>query len=107
MGAGRGFQARPRRDIAVAGCAAMDRPGHPVQHLAARQEVHLAFCDHAKANRIFGQYPQTPLTEGLRRMAAWAQGVGIQSGKPFDAIEISRALPPSWQALLKDSPPPA
>lgn len=94
-------------DLAREVCAAMGRSGHPVEHLPARNEVHNAFCDHGKARRVFGEYPQTPLPAGLRRMVEWARGVGIQSGKPFEAIELSRNLPPSWRALLKSPPPDA
>ncbi len=44
---------------------------------------------------------QTPLRDGLRRMAESAWGVGIQSGRPFSDVEIGRDLPPSWRVLLR------
>lgn len=78
---------------------AMGRPGHPVEHLPARNEVRNAYSDHSKAARVFGPRAQTPLAEGLDRMAAWAREVGVQSATPFEGIEITRNLPPSWRAL--------
>jgi UDP-glucose 4-epimerase len=83
---------------------AMGRPGHPVAHLAARNEVMIAYSDHSKARRVFGSNPQTTLEDGLRKMAAWAKRVGVQRGKPFEGVEVTRNLPPSWQALLAEPP---
>jgi UDP-glucose 4-epimerase len=83
---------------------AMGQPGHPVQHLPARNEVRVAFSDHSKAARVFGPGGQTPLAEGLARMATWARQVGIQSARPFEGIEITRNLPPSWTPLLTARP---
>jgi UDP-glucose 4-epimerase len=83
---------------------AMGRPGHPIQHLPARNEVRVAFSDHSKAARVFGLGRQTLLAEGLARMATWAHKVGIQSAKPFEGIEVTRNLPPSWTALLTAPP---
>ena len=57
----------------------------------------------AQARRIFGDHPQTTLEEGLRKMAAWARTVGVQSGKPFDGVEVRRGLPPSWLRLIQDT----
>ena len=88
-------------DLAVAVCKAMGKPGHPVEHLPARKEVRLVYGDHSKAKRIFGEYPQTGLQDGLRKMAAWARQKGIQSGKPYAAVELSRGLPACWLKLLK------
>jgi UDP-glucose 4-epimerase len=79
---------------------AMGQPGHPVEHLPARNEVMIAYSDHSKAARVFGSRAQTSLEEGLRKMAAWARQVGVQRGKPFEGVEVTRNLPPSWQALL-------
>jgi UDP-glucose 4-epimerase len=79
---------------------AMGQPGHLVKHLPARNEVRVAFSDHSKAASVFGLGSQTPLAEGLSRMAAWARKVGIQSAKPFEGIEVTRNLPPSWTAMI-------
>ncbi|MGC1721195.1 MAG: NAD-dependent epimerase/dehydratase family protein [Isosphaeraceae bacterium] len=82
---------------------AMGQPGHLVKYLPARNEVRVAFSDHGKAASVFGLGSQTPLAEGLSRMAAWARKVGIQSAKPFEGIEITRNLPPSWTAMIAAS----
>ena len=82
---------------------AMGQPGHLVKHLPARNEVRVAFSDHSKAASVFGLGSQTPLAEGLSRMAAWARKVGIQSAKPFEGIEITRNLPPNWTAMIAAS----
>ena len=78
--------------------------GPPVEHLPARNEVRVAFSDHGKADRVFGLGGQKPLAEGLARMAAWARKVGVQSAKPFEGIEVTRNLPPSWTAMLAAPP---
>ena len=79
---------------------AMGRPDHPLEHLSARNEVVLAYSDHSKVKRVFGSHAQTSLADGLAKMAGWALGVGIQRAKPFEGVEISRGLPPSWRQYL-------
>jgi UDP-glucose 4-epimerase len=80
--------------------AAMNVPDHPVEYLPAREEVQVAFSDHTKAEQVFGKRTQTPLSEGLARMADWARVTGIQSSRPFMGVEVERNMPPSWQKLL-------
>lgn len=83
--------------LAVAVAAAMGvRP--ELAHLEERLEVKHAYCTHDKVARVFGAVPQTPLDEGLRRMAEWARRVGVRSTPPFANIEIERNLPPSWRS---------
>jgi UDP-glucose 4-epimerase len=84
---------------------AMGRPGHSVQHLPPRDEVMYAYSDHRKAERVFGTKDRTPLQEGLKRMASWALRVGIQRARPFEGVEVSRNLPPSWRNLLSGGHP--
>jgi UDP-glucose 4-epimerase len=79
---------------------AMGQPGYPVDHLPPRDEVRDAFGDHSKVERVFGVRPDTSLQEGLAKMASWARKVGIQRAKPFEGLELSRNLPPSWRDLL-------
>lgn len=67
-----------------------------VTHLAARNEVVIAYSDHGKCHEIFGQPAQVSLDQGLRNMAAWVRSVGARKSCNFDNIEISRGLPPSW-----------
>lgn len=89
-------------DLAREVARALDCPNHPVDHLPARNEVMFAHSDHSKLRRVFGEQTQTTLEEGLRKMVAWAREAGIQKGKAFDGVEITRNLPPSWQALSRD-----
>jgi len=67
-----------------------------VKHLPPRNEVCIAFSDHSACTRVFGSVPQTPLDQGLKRMAAWVKAVGSRKSKEFENIEIHRNLPPSW-----------
>ena len=54
-----------------------------VVHLAARNEVKIAYSDHAKAERVFGKHEIKTLEEGVGAMAAWvgsmAQGRATSS----------------------------
>jgi len=68
-----------------------------VRHLPARNEVVDAYSDHSKVQRIFGKQTETPLSEGLHRMAEWVRKTGPRKSKPFEGIEIEKNLPPSWQ----------
>lgn len=78
---------------------AMGAPGHPIEYLAARQEVHTAYSDHAKAARVFGAGSATTLETGIRRMAEWARRGGIRASRPFDGVELERGLPPRWREI--------
>jgi UDP-glucose 4-epimerase len=80
--------------------ATMGIPGHPVEYLPQRNEVQFAYCDHDKSRRIFGSREHTSLRDGLKLMARWAREVGIRQGAPFDGVEVSRNIPPSWQRMV-------
>jgi UDP-glucose 4-epimerase len=67
-----------------------------IEHLPERNEVRHALGDHAEVRRVFGPSPETPLPEGLGRMAAWARRTGPRESRRFRDIEITRNLPPSW-----------
>jgi UDP-glucose 4-epimerase len=82
---------------------AMHVPNHPIEYLPARKEVQFAYSDHRKAELAFGRGSETPLAEGLARMAAWARSVGIQRGRPFAGVEVSRNMPESWRRMLEPS----
>jgi UDP-glucose 4-epimerase len=86
-------------DLATTVADAMGAPGHPIEFLPARREVHTAFSDHQKAHRVFGNAIQTSLPDGLRKMATWARAAGSRQGKPFGDVEISRNLPPRWREI--------
>ena len=68
-----------------------------IKHLPARNEVVDAWSDHSKVQRVFGKQNETPLSEGLRRMAEWVRKTGPRKSKPFEGIEIEKNLPPSWR----------
>jgi UDP-glucose 4-epimerase len=46
-------------------------PVHFVEHDHPQAEIPKLLCDNAKAARLFGWQPATPLEEGLRRTRAW------------------------------------
>ena len=72
-----------------------------VVHLEARNEVHTAYSDHSKAQRVFGEGRQTSLDDGLAKMAAWVHEVGARTSPVFDNIEVIKKLPKSWAAATK------
>jgi len=67
-----------------------------VIHLSPRNEVSMAFSYHAACKELFGPMQQTPLEEGLQRMAVWVKKVGSRKSKEFKRIEIQKGLPQSW-----------
>jgi len=73
----------------------------PVRHLPARNEVKVAYSDHSRFREVFPGVKDTPLEEGLRRMAAWAREAGARRSAPYKSLEISRGLPPSWREVTR------
>ena len=84
-------------DLAHSVADAMGVPGHPVKHLEARNEAKLAYSDHTAVHGVFGQLPQTPLDEGLHKMAEWVRLVGARQSSRFSNIEVARNMPPAWR----------
>jgi len=76
-----------------------------IRHLPARNEVYSAWASHDKARLLLGATPRIGLTEGVARMVRWTRQVGSRKGKPFDDIEISTGLPPSWAAMMAGAEP--
>jgi UDP-glucose 4-epimerase len=72
-----------------------------VKHLPPRNEVTLAFSDHSKAQRVFGDAPKTTLEDGIGRMAKWVKSHGTREASIFKNIEILKNLPPSWAAVVQ------
>jgi UDP-glucose 4-epimerase len=70
-------------------------------YLPPRQEVVMAFSDHSACHRIFGNGSQTPLEEGLQRMAAWVRRVGTRKAGAFENIEIHQGLPLTWVSTIQ------
>ncbi|MCI5130885.1 MAG: NAD-dependent epimerase/dehydratase family protein, partial [Candidatus Electrothrix sp. EH2] len=54
-----------------------------------RNEVVHAYASHEKAEKILGIKSHTPLAEGLKKMASWAQQAGIKKSCKFKEIEIT------------------
>lgn len=72
-----------------------------IKHLEARNEVVHAYSAHEKVHQHFGDLiKNVSLADGVARMAAWAKKAGARQGKPFEGIEVSRNMPPSWAKLL-------
>src|SRR5580692_2183198 len=68
-----------------------------IKHLEARNEVVHAYSAHEKVRKHFGDViKNVSLDEGVARMAAWAKKAGARQGKPFEGIEVSKNMPPSW-----------
>ena len=76
----------------------------PIKHLEARNEVVHAYSAHEKVHKYFGDLiKNVSLEEGVNRMAAWAKKAGARQGKPFEGIEVSKNMPPSWARLMKET----
>lgn len=67
-----------------------------IRHLDPRNEVKIAFSDHSKCDKAFGNRRKTTLEEGLTSMAAWVKQHGARESSIFKDIEIERNLPRSW-----------
>jgi len=71
-----------------------------IRYLPARKEVLHAYASHAKCRQIFKVDAPVALTEGVQRMARWAQEVGSRKGQYFENVEVTECLPPSWLGHL-------
>lgn len=65
-----------------------------------RNEVNHIYASHEKLKKYFWWSEETPLADGIHRMAEWARQHGVQSSKSFSNIEIERNLPPSWRKIV-------
>ena len=74
----------------------MEVKNYPIQYLDARNEVKIAYSDHSKAYKVFGQPTFTPLSKGLLKMYQWVKLVGSRSAPKFENIEIYKNLPSFW-----------
>jgi UDP-glucose 4-epimerase len=88
---------RPYRilDLASAVATALGVPSR-IEHLPPRQEVHVAYASHERCREVFSSVPETPLEEGLARMAAWVRQAGARTTSEFAQIEIRDRLPAAW-----------
>ncbi len=67
-----------------------------VRHVEARKEVKVAYSNHSKIKKIFPDILETPLPDGLQKMATWVKHVGARRSRDFENIEIPKNLPPVW-----------
>ena len=67
-----------------------------IRYLESRNEVVHAYASHEKVRTFLECPPETPLDDGLARMASWAKRAGARQSKAFGEIEVPRGLPPSW-----------
>jgi UDP-glucose 4-epimerase len=68
-----------------------------IQYLPARNEVVHAYANHEKASRVLGVETSVDLESGVKKMADWAQKMGVRQGPLFANIEIQKNLPSAWQ----------
>lgn len=68
-----------------------------INYLEARNEVVHAYSRHEKVRNFFGDFKDTSLKDGIKKMAEWAKKVGAKKSKEFDNIEILKNLPSNWQ----------
>jgi len=72
-----------------------------VKHLAARNEVKIAYSDHSKAERVFGKHEKKSLRDGVGAMAAWVRKHGARESNIFEGIEILKNMPTSWAKVAR------
>jgi UDP-glucose 4-epimerase len=84
----------PLNDLAARVAAAMGVEPR-ITHLPARREVHNAHSNHDRIARVRAS-PRPGSTTGCGDGGV-GQGPGRASSQPFDGIEITKNLPPSWQ----------
>jgi UDP-glucose 4-epimerase len=82
-------------DLARQVAASMDVPPL-IAHVPARHEVKHVYAAHDALAEVFGPRQETPLADGLRRMAGWVRERGARASAPFQGIEIAAGLPPVW-----------
>ena len=90
------------RDLAAGVCSAMGVPGHPVVHLPCRDEVRVAYTDSSRARTVLGDWPETRLTDGLARTAAWARAQGPVELATCVRLEVPHGDGSAWVGWIKD-----
>lgn len=83
-------------------CRALGVKEPKIHHAAARNEVQIAYSDHDKVKRIFGDMiKNVALKEGIEKMAKWVLANPVRVGQRFKQIEVEKNMPPIWQALTE------
>jgi UDP-glucose 4-epimerase len=80
----------------VANLVAKEFNTSSIVHLETRYEVKHAYTSHKKLREYFGDYKETQLEQGIKKMADWAKKTGPKQGKEFTNIEIKEKLPSFW-----------
>ncbi|MFJ7279795.1 NAD-dependent epimerase/dehydratase family protein [Kitasatospora sp. NPDC098663] len=75
---------------------AMGVPGHPIRHLATREEVHAAYTSSDLARMLLGSWQDTPLADGLAATAAWATAHGPVTPRSTLTLETGSGTQPEW-----------
>lgn len=71
---------------------------YPVQHLPERHgEVKVAYCTYEKSERLLGYKEKVGLTEGIKRMAAWAKEKGAQEWSEEKLTLWNEKAPSVWK----------
>jgi UDP-glucose 4-epimerase len=76
-------------------------PDHPVINLPDRHEVTVAYTDNSLARSVLGDWPETPLAEGIERTAAWAHTHGSAELHPSFEMELPEGQIPEWARLVE------
>lgn len=79
---------------------AMDKPCNIV-HLDPRNEVKIAFSNHARAESVFGRRQKVSLENGIQSMAEWVKQHGSRESSVFEEVEILKNLPASWTNVAR------
>ncbi|MDG4817117.1 NAD-dependent epimerase/dehydratase family protein [Micromonospora sp. WMMD956] len=88
-------------ELAEAVRVAAGVPDHPIVHLPARDEVRVAYTATDSARKVFGDWADTPLADGLARTATWAAGVGPTELRSSFDIEVGGHQVPEWARLVE------
>ncbi|MDP9863633.1 MULTISPECIES: NAD-dependent epimerase/dehydratase family protein [Streptosporangium] len=88
-------------ELAQAVRAAAGVSEHPIAHLPARDEVKVAYTATEEARSVFGDWSDTPLSEGLARTAKWAAEAGPTELKSSFDIEIGGHQVPEWARFVE------
>jgi UDP-glucose 4-epimerase len=83
-------------------CRAMGQKEPNILHAEARNEVQIAYSNHDKVKRVFGDLIRNvPLDIGIDKMAAWVKQNEVRPSQRFKNIEVAKNMPPMWQQLAQ------
>jgi len=89
-------------DLAHHVCRALNQMEPNILHAETRNEVQIAYSNHDKVKRLFGDLIRNvPLDVGINKMASWVKQNEIRPGQCFKKIEVAKNMPPMWQQLTQ------